>query len=188
MKKPDTKTRLLLAAGRIVLEQGVNGLTLDAVAEAAGLSKGGLFYHYDSKEELIAALVAHSVATFEARIERACADDRSPGAWTRAYLAAAFPPRGTPEDREAALEVALIAALGNEPRLLRVYRERQSAWDARLRSDGIEPALAYAVRLAVDGLWMNEAFGLHPLPEAERRRVLRALVDLTRRESGKGEG
>lgn len=188
MKKPDTKTRILSAAGRIVLEQGVNGLTLDAVAEAAGLSKGGLFYHYDGKEALIAALVEHSVATFEARIERACAGDDSPGAWTRAYLVAAFPPRGTQEDREAALEVALIAALGNEPKLLRVYRERQAAWDARLQADGLEPALAYAVRLAADGLWMNEAFGLHRLPEPERRRVLRRLLDLTKEKAGKGEG
>lgn len=49
MSRPDTKIRILAEAEQIVLERGVSAPTLDAVAEAAGFSKGGLIYHFDSK-------------------------------------------------------------------------------------------------------------------------------------------
>ena len=66
MSTPDTKTRILSAAEAIVLERGVPALTLDAVAESAGLSKGGLIYHFESKEALIrAGCSTRSIASAE---------------------------------------------------------------------------------------------------------------------------
>jgi AcrR family transcriptional regulator len=38
----------------LVLTKGVNALTIDAVARTAKLSKGGVLYHFPSKESLIA--------------------------------------------------------------------------------------------------------------------------------------
>lgn len=42
----DKKKRLLAAASEIVEEEGVVKLTLEAVAQRAGMSKGGLLYHF----------------------------------------------------------------------------------------------------------------------------------------------
>ena len=39
------------------LTSGAVHLTLDAVAERAGVSKGGLLYHFPSKESLLQAMV-----------------------------------------------------------------------------------------------------------------------------------
>ena len=41
---------------------GVSAMTLEAVAREAGLSKGGLLYHFASKDELIAAMLQHHAA------------------------------------------------------------------------------------------------------------------------------
>ena len=54
----DARTRILDAAETIVRARGVPGLTLEAAAREAGVSKGGLLYHFASKEALLAALLA----------------------------------------------------------------------------------------------------------------------------------
>jgi hypothetical protein len=46
---PGSKDRILDAAERVVLRDGVTHLTLDAVAAETGISKGGLLYHFPSK-------------------------------------------------------------------------------------------------------------------------------------------
>ncbi|EGP8446816.1 TetR/AcrR family transcriptional regulator, partial [Listeria monocytogenes] len=56
-KHTNKKNNLLTAASEIVKEEGVVKLTLEAVAQRAGVSKGGLLYHYPSKEALIKGMV-----------------------------------------------------------------------------------------------------------------------------------
>ena len=51
------KQRLIDAAAQIVSTQGVQQLTLEGVAAAAGVTKGGLIYHFKTKDDLLAALV-----------------------------------------------------------------------------------------------------------------------------------
>lgn len=48
--------RILDAAEGLILTRGVAGFTLDGVAQAAGVSKGGLLYHFRSKDSLISAM------------------------------------------------------------------------------------------------------------------------------------
>ena len=180
MSTPDTKTRILTAAEQVVLERGVPALTLDAVAEAAGLSKGGLVYHFASKEALIRAMIARIGTCMQERMDRLTAADGKPGTWTRAYLGAAFPPAGTPDDQDAMREAALIAALGYDPALLAPYAAQYSEWVAQQRSDGIDPVLAAIVRLAADGLWLNEVFGIRAVDPADRAAVLQRLDAMTR--------
>lgn len=49
---------LLEAALGVAVESGFGRITMDAVAQRAGVSKGGLLYHFHSKAELIEALLA----------------------------------------------------------------------------------------------------------------------------------
>ena len=46
------KSQILDAALRIVAQQGINSVTLDDVAKASGLSKGGLVHYFPSKDTL----------------------------------------------------------------------------------------------------------------------------------------
>ena len=52
-KKAETKERLLRAAERIVTDHGFGRLTLEAVADRAGLTKGAIYSNFESKEELV---------------------------------------------------------------------------------------------------------------------------------------
>ena len=66
------RDELLDAAEEVLCDQGSAALTLAAVADRAGVSKGGLLYHYGSKEALIKGMVERlkEVSGLKARIER----------------------------------------------------------------------------------------------------------------------
>src|SRR5699024_9245099 len=56
-RPPAARSRALDAFARILVSHGERAATLEAVAEAAEISKGGLLYHFASKDELVAGLV-----------------------------------------------------------------------------------------------------------------------------------
>ncbi|UMZ74263.1 TetR/AcrR family transcriptional regulator [Natranaerofaba carboxydovora] len=61
----ETKEKIFKAATDTISEKGVNNLTLNEVCKRAKISKGGLLYHFPSKDELIKALVEYNEITFE---------------------------------------------------------------------------------------------------------------------------
>jgi AcrR family transcriptional regulator len=177
--KSSTRTELLEAAYRILLRDGPGQITLDAVVQESGRSKGGVLYHFPTKEALLAGMVGLVLDRFDADVERArAADEGGAGAWLRAYLAAS-----TARDPDApAAGAGLLAVVAANPGLLTLARAHAAAWQERLVADGIDPTLATVVRLAVDGLAMADLFDLAPPTGEQRERVLAALMDLTRRE------
>lgn len=50
-----TRERIIEAAGKLFREEGVRAVSVDAVAEKAGLTKRTLYYHFRSKDDLITA-------------------------------------------------------------------------------------------------------------------------------------
>ncbi|MGQ4274037.1 TetR/AcrR family transcriptional regulator [Terrihabitans sp. B22-R8] len=50
-----TRDRILEAAGKLFHAEGIRAVSVDAVAEKAGLTKRTLYYHFRSKDDLIAA-------------------------------------------------------------------------------------------------------------------------------------
>lgn len=75
------------AAERLVDRHGAARLVLSAVAEDAGVSKGGLLYHFGTKDELIAAMLDWRFARFDDNRSRKSAADTSPVARGRCRAA-----------------------------------------------------------------------------------------------------
>jgi AcrR family transcriptional regulator len=73
--KGERREEILNAAAR-VLARSVGSATMDDVAREAGLSKGGLYRHFQSKEELLIALAIRSAKAF-APLARAAAAEGS---------------------------------------------------------------------------------------------------------------
>jgi TetR/AcrR family transcriptional repressor of nem operon len=55
-RRADTRQRILTAAGHLFREHGVDGIGVDAVMKEAGLTHGGFYLHFASKEALAAAV------------------------------------------------------------------------------------------------------------------------------------
>ena len=61
--KQRTRRALLDAAGRLYFERGFAATSLDDIAAAAGVTKGAVYAHFDSKEELLVALLSEVQST-----------------------------------------------------------------------------------------------------------------------------
>ena len=175
----DARTRILDAAERIVQAKGVAGLTLEAAAREAGVSKGGLLYHFASKEALLVGLMERLAAFIRAEFEANCArQPEGPGRVARAFLAWAFgegscSPGDDRHDRAAAV---FLAAFHHDPALLDPMRAVYAGMKDELLADGIPHGKAMAVLTACDGLFMAHLFGLYR-PTAEDLAALRAHLD-----------
>ena len=66
----DTRDRIVRAAEDVVIQEGVARLTLEAAAAEAGVSKGGVLYHFPTRAALVAAMVERFVVSFDADLER----------------------------------------------------------------------------------------------------------------------
>ncbi|GLH81136.1 TetR family transcriptional regulator [Bradyrhizobium sp. SSBR45G] len=53
-----TRTRIVAAASRLFYAEGIRAVSVDAVAESAGITKKTLYYHFRSKDDLVAAYLA----------------------------------------------------------------------------------------------------------------------------------
>ena len=53
-----TRTRILAAASRLFYAEGIRAVSVDAVAEKAAITKKTLYYHFRSKDDLVAAYLA----------------------------------------------------------------------------------------------------------------------------------
>jgi AcrR family transcriptional regulator len=177
--RPDTKARIIDAAEEVVLRDGVARLTLEAAAAEAGLSKGGVLYHFPTRDALVAGMVDKIIEEFDADIEYLREEDGGPGSFTRAYIRATMEPVSPRPDREDRLGAAVIAAAAAQPALLAPLQVASDRWQAQLEDDGLDPTVATVVRLACDGLWLCDLFGLAPPTAARRTQVAMELERLT---------
>src|SRR6202051_961415 len=69
-KKEIGRDRILDAAESVILESGGRKFTLDAVAERAGISKGGLVYSFATKDGLVRAALDREVTRFREAVDR----------------------------------------------------------------------------------------------------------------------
>lgn len=174
----DTRSRIIESAKRVVLEQGLDHFTLVDVADAAGVSKGGLLYHFPSKEALVRGMLNDTLSTFSDRMHAHAEQDAKPGRWIRAYVRATFPP-ARKNDRPDVAAAAVVAGIATDRTLLQAYAEEAQKWTALLAGDDVDPLTVAVVRMAADGLWLNEALGLSPLSPDGREEFLKRLVDMT---------
>jgi len=183
MKNHDAKReQLLQAASEIVLQSGVNAMTLEAVAKQANVSKGGLLYHFPNKEALIEAMIKRLEQQFEdaleAEMQRELAEEKAPtqGRWLRAYVRVST----TSTNELDELSGALMAALSANPTLLAVMREADTRWQRLAENDGIDSNIATIIKLACDGCWLAGLFGLDAAfnSEARLQALQKSLLEL----------
>ena len=157
-KTPEQTRRALLdQAAALALHHGIAALTLPAVAEAAGVTKGAVFHHFGSKQGLTEALCADLIARIDAEIDAALAEDPGgPGCFTRAYVRCTFAPKGA-----ASPWSALSLSALTDPALARIWADWVAARLARHAATDQGIALEI-VRLAVDGYWLAALQGHAP--------------------------
>lgn len=169
----NTRVQILESAHALVLEQGAPDLTLEAVAARAGISKGGLLYHFGSKDALLRGMLQAQLEGFQAQLE-AARDGLIPGEFTRAFVQATF----SAQSPSSPSGSALLAVVAHKPELLEVVAQHYREWQRALECDGLPDGIASLVRFAADGLYFAELFGMAPLTGAARAQLISHLLEL----------
>lgn len=153
-----TRDRILNALQRILVDEGAAKVTLEKVATEAGVSKGGLLYHFKTKTDLYDGLAGRFRRLEEDRLAAA----------RRTGVVEAFI-RGSqlePEDSEAALWSLFTALRGSEELSVQARGDLMfifNGWSEALHEAIDDPVTAEIVRLVGDGLFLSALSGL-PLP------------------------
>ena len=165
---------ILTAADSVVLKHGAAHLTLDAVAREAGVSKGGLLYHFPNKQALLEGMIAHRVA--QCAEDRLRAEARFPR--DKAALLKAIVESGLDEnDPSRKINAAALAAIANDPTLLAPVKEHNKKLFKELAAfQNFERASL--VVLAVHGLWLMETLQASPLARRQRSGIIKELLTL----------
>ncbi len=170
--RTDTRERIVEAAAAAAHEVGLAHLSLEAVAERAGVSKGGLLYHFPTKQALLFAVVENQIAITEKAIEQAGSQFGKNG--TALALVSAFremvqckpqPPAG------------VIAAVAENPALLEPVRSHNRSLTDRIKSSQNRD-VALVAFYAIEGMRALHLFQTDPLEAAERERVLETITRL----------
>jgi AcrR family transcriptional regulator len=149
-RKAETRGRILDAAGELFRLHGIDGVGVDAVMHRAGLTHGGFYAYFPSKEALVAEVSAASLARSAARWERISREGKPQAALAdivRSYL--------DPAHVAAFERGCVLATLGPEI----------------ARRHGVRPAITPSIRQMVDAL-------ARCLPDGQRAAALAKLSTL----------
>jgi AcrR family transcriptional regulator len=178
-RRPSSRERILDAAAELVGEVGAGRLTLDAVADRAGLSKGGLLYNFPTKEALLEGMLERIVAVALREKEKLLhefAGQRN--AQARASVETALRTRC---ENLKGIASGMLAASAENPKLLDPVRPVIAREWKALKSGADDPDAAMLAWLAIEGLGSLEVHDLSPLSKADREAVIAAIRRLVER-------
>lgn len=169
-EKVDTRQKILTAAGEIARQSGPGNLSLDAVAAHAGVSKGGLLYHFPSKSRLLEALVDEFMRRFEAELEQKGPLEK-PNSVIDAYMDHFVKDCrcGTPPS------TGIVAALAEDPGMLEPVRRYERRFLTRIRDNAVDPQMATIAFLAINGIRSMDLLSIPVLEGDEMEDVLNYL-------------
>lgn len=183
-ERADTRTRIVASAAELFYSEGIRPVSMDRIAEVAGVTKKTLYYHFRSKDDLVGAYL-------DAR------DQPNLDAFARWYRRA----EGDTVDRFAALYLGLArqarsprwrgcgflrtaaehAGLPGHPAVTlgAAHKKRLEAWMAeRLRESGAEDqeSLSRQLVLLMEGVFSTRLFHRDPAYAEAAAAAARGLV------------
>ena len=171
-----TRAHILAAAAELAKEKGAAHISIEAIAQRAGLSKGGLLYHFPKKDALIHALVEQHMAEVDAelaKVESAHGGRRS-NAVARAFIAFNREKACAPQDKFD----GILLALAENPHLLDPMRKHEMRVVERIRRTAADRDLSLMAVLVMHGMRALALFGVDDLTVDERTAVIERVLDL----------
>lgn len=183
LARPSARARILSAAADLARDVGPANLSLDAVAARAGVSKGGLLYHFPAKLDLLEALVEDHLETFERELKARKAQLGSERTSTlRAYLDVSM----ADCQEQAPPAAGVLAAIVQHPEMLvPIRRFKRQALDT-LKTDTGDDAATLMLFLVLEGIRSMKLFDVDVLTVQEAAIVSDALQAMIGRISAGG--
>ncbi|WP_165956556.1 TetR/AcrR family transcriptional regulator [Kribbella antibiotica] len=175
--RPSSRTAILDAAFRLAGHDGGSiEITFEATAKEAGVTKGGVLYHFPTRDDLVLGVVGYVAQRVdEAMLDRLSTpfEQATAAERIRAYVDVVAAGRLTRAD------LAIFAESLANPALAAPWEAVLSRWLAVDEvADRVVRARLRTAHLAADGLWIADATGIFA-PADDRQAVIDQLIDLT---------
>ncbi|KMO30746.1 TetR family transcriptional regulator [Methylobacterium tarhaniae] len=176
MGRPRTidREKVLDAAEVIVRRDGATALTFEAVAKAAGITKGGLQYCFGSKDDLVAAMIERWMTAFDAELARALPPEAGTLEHTRGYVAAL----GRLDEATQTKMAGMLVTLLQSPEHLHRVRAWYAEWTGRFDPASEAGRRAQVAFFAAEGAFFLRSLGLVEMDGAAWHRLFADILAL----------
>lgn len=156
------RDRILDSFEAILSTNGERSATLDAVAAHAGVSKGGLLYHFPNRDALTSGLLERLNMLADVDVAAMSSAPEGPSIYyvsTSCIVGSAF---------DRALVAATRLGMEKHPDARSTIRSIQERWLRLIRTEVGDDGTAAAIMLLGDGMYYNAAFGGAGMPPGSR--------------------
>lgn len=160
----------------VVREHGVAGLSIEAVARAAGISKSSVVYDFNSKNALLAAFVQKRLERKYDELERVTeAYAGQPDAFLQGMLTHCTQ---SPSDEDISCAMAITTSFSDDNTCRELMGASFKSDLERVTQEASDPGRARLAWAALHGLMSLEYLGFYHFPPEERRQLLADIASL----------
>lgn len=172
--RPSKKTEILDAAVALIEHENLEAVSYEALAEASGMSKSGIVYHFPSRHEIMRAIHQHLADRWEADLQRAAGGPAHTVDAATRLRAVVISQSISATKAELLLE---IDARSN-PEFAAIWAEVNDRWVPT--ADGLEDdeqlRAHYLVKVLADGLWMHDYVHQQALTPNQRQALTKHIL------------
>jgi len=169
-KSQITTAQILSAALNVAADQGAGKVTLDAVAKASGLSKGGLLYHFPTKEALISAMIQQLIDETEtSRLALMQQGDNVLAAVIKAHANFSSQVKGN-------TAMAILAAAADQPALLAPVQQISRKVMHEIAEASGDNSEALMLLLASEAMIFQELLHISPFSSEQKANLDRYML------------
>ena len=173
-RKPAARQKIVDASRQIVMERGAGSLTFDEIAEVSGVTRGGITYHFPTKQQLLQALIYQDIAQWQA-IE----DELRPDGYSdeTADLLAYIRMHIHDDQDRRRFVTGMMGAVTLDPPILEPVREYEKerfadvVWTEKMLKQQI-------LRMAAVGLFWSDLFDCPQSPKEIQPKLIELLEQL----------
>lgn len=181
-KRSIDRDELMLAVERVARRRGIAGLSIDAVAREAGISKSSVVYDCTSKDGLLAAFTRHQMALHRAEFDTVLARHQGqPNAHLRASIEKF---RTAPTEEELAMALLISASMGENAECREIMRECLAEDADQIAAQAGNRAKMLRALLTLHGMAFLEFFGFYRFDDATRNEILDELMAVAESDPG----
>ncbi len=174
MGRKSQKDAILDAAEKVIARGGLSRLTLEGVATEAGISKGGLLYHFSSKKDLILCVVErYNQRLEEKRLQIRETLPDTPGRDFKSYLLARL--NDTVSKR---MTVSKMVGMIEDAELREYLTESKKRELKALGEFGANAEKCTILVLAMEGLRLMDWFNIPAFTPEFRARVVKEILEM----------
>jgi AcrR family transcriptional regulator len=179
-RPPAARQKILAAAREIVENRGAGALTFDELVNVSGITRGGITYHFPTKEDLLRGLLEADFEQWDAAEAAHTPGDCDAGT---GRLLGFIRTLNAQDESHRRFLCGMLSAATLDPSLMDPCRQELRERLGRKKWTDLDLRL-HLVHLAAEGLMWQELFQMYQMPAPARARLVALMEELAREWGG----